>query len=473
MTDYRPAGKALCASATRRAVLVGGLAGGAAALALPACRASDRPLDAQVVVLGAGLAGLYAAMLLQDEGRDVLVVEAADRIGGRMFTLDHEDGQTEGGGQQIGASYARVLDVADRLGVALYTEEGRGPGTSHYLGGRWQDGAVEVPEFPRSFQQTPPSSVLFRLLADTPGLASADGWWEADPALDVSAESFLAARGFDAPARALVERSLNANSLATYSMLNLHRTWRLYQDSAGMGPTRYVEGGSQRLPEAMAASLARPVALSEPVLRITQTARHAEVVTAKRTLRCEHVVCALPFPALRTIGFASANPARAEAIAALPYTQIVQHHFRTVSPFWEADGLSPSQWTDAPTERLFAGTGRKSELTGFHRGWINGEGCGAPEAASAQSYLDTLARLRPATQGALTPLASVRWTRDNALAGGAYYHWAPGQARRWAGAMGEPEGRIHFAGEHLGMLHTGMEAAMESAETASLVLIEA
>ena len=68
MTDYRPAGKALCASATRRAVLVGGLAGGAAALALPACRSSDRPLDAQVVVLGAGVSAALARLGAQLAG---------------------------------------------------------------------------------------------------------------------------------------------------------------------------------------------------------------------------------------------------------------------------------------------------------------------------------------------------------------------------------------------------------------------
>ena len=59
-----------------------------------------------------------------------------------------------------------------------------------------------------------------------------------------------------------------------------------------------------------------------------------------------------------------------------------------------------------------------------------------------------------------------RWTASNSRAGGAYMHWAPGQIARWAGRMGEPADRLVFAGEHLGLVHTGMEAAMESAERA-------
>ena len=137
-------------------------------------------------------------------------------------------------------------------------------------------------------------------------------------------------------------------------------------------------------------------------------------------------------------------------------------------------GTSPPPsaiWSDAPTERLFADSGRDGALTGFHRAWINGEGCQSAEGQDPDAYLATLAGLRPATETALRPLASIRWTRDNPLAGGAYFHWAPGQATRWGRTMGEPEGRIHFAGEHLGQLATGMEAAMESAETAALRLM--
>lgn len=458
---------------TRRSAIIGVAAAG---LALPACRSSDRALDADVIVIGAGLSGLYAAMLLEEVGLDVIVVEALDRVGGRMFTLDHGDGYTEGGGQQIGASYARLLDVAANLDVPLYTVIGRGPATAYYLNGEWSDGGVEIPAFPQPFRSTPPSSVLFRILATEPGLDNDDSWLTAPPEFDIPASQFLMARGFEPEAQALVARALNANDLDSYSMLNLHRTFQLYRQSQGMGETQYVAGGSQRLPEAMAASLARPVSLSTPVTDIRLTETGCEVGTANGRIRASHAVCSLPLPALRRINgmpFPSGS-ALTEAVTALPYTQIMQFHMRAERPFWEADDLPPSMWTDTTLERIFADTGRDGELTGFHRGWVNGTGVDhwLDHPDTALAYLSRLSEIRPSIDGALSPLAKIDWTRNNPHAGGAYYHWAPGQAARWARKMGESIGNLHFAGEHLGLLSTGMEAAMESAERAALAIIE-
>ena len=67
----------------------------------------------------------------------------------------------------------------------------------------------------------------------------------------------------------------------------------------------------------------------------------------------------------------------------------------------------------------------------------------------------------------------VRWDEAQPLSGGAYMHWAPGQIGAWAQTMGLPAGRLHFAGEHVSRLHTGMEGAMESAEQAAYAIFEA
>lgn len=458
---------------TRRSAIAG-LA--VSSLALPACRSSSQSLDADVIVIGAGLSGLYAAMLLEEEGYDVIVVEALDRVGGRMFTLEHDGGYTEGGGQQIGASYARLLDVAANLNVPLYTESGGPPETSYYLDGNWITGPLNVPQFPEGFQSTPPGSVLFRLLVREPALESYDSWLSAGPEFDISAAQFLTERGFSPDAQALIARALNANNLETYSMLNLHRTMQLYRQSSGMGATQYVEGGSQRLPEAMASSLARPVKTGTAVSSIMQTETYCDVQTATGNLRASYIVCALPLPALRHIkGLPTAKTsALSEAVRELPYTQIMQMHMRTNRPFWEEDELAPSMWTDSEVERVFADTARDGSRTGFHRGWVNGDGVNHWKTQSdpGAAYLSHLAQIRPSTDGVLESLALVDWTETNPYAGGAYFHWKPGQARRLAGKMGEPIGNLHFAGEHLGLLSTGMEAAMESGERAALQIIE-
>jgi len=458
---------------TRRNALKAGLALSAIA-ALPACQ-TEKSLDADVIIMGAGLSGLYAAMLLEAEGLDVLVVEALPRVGGRMFTLNHDGGFTEGGGQQIGASYARLLDVAATLNVPLYEQTARGPDTGYFLNETWTTDTLTVPQFPAAFESTPPSSVLFRLLANEPGLESADSWLTAPEAFDISAAQFLTERGFSPDAQALIERALNANQLDTYSMLNLHRSWQLYKQSGGMGATQYVEGGSQRLPEAMAASLKRPVIMNSPISAISVSNTDCKVQTQSRTYRAKHAVCTLPFPALQKIGgIIGASAVQRQAFAALPYTQIMEVHMQSSAPFWEADQIGPSIWTDTELERVFANTDRTGALNNFHTGWVNGEGVEAwmskPDPKAA--YADRLAALRPATRGAMNPLALIDWTAANPYAGGAYYHWKPGQAQRFATDMGKSIGNLHFAGEHLGLLHTGMEAAMESGERAAIDIIE-
>src|SRR5690606_20903349 len=72
-----------------------------------------------VVVIGAGLAGLSAALKLQDAGCDVRVLEAQGRIGGRVHSMGRPGLQTEAGGTYIGAGYRRVIGAAEELGVNL------------------------------------------------------------------------------------------------------------------------------------------------------------------------------------------------------------------------------------------------------------------------------------------------------------------------------------------------------------------
>ena len=100
----------------RRGFLLAATAG-AAALATRGAGAAAEKRD--VIVIGAGLAGLGAALMLRDAGLSVLLLEATDRVGGRVSTVDFADGQIEMGASQIGHDYARVRDMARRLDVPM------------------------------------------------------------------------------------------------------------------------------------------------------------------------------------------------------------------------------------------------------------------------------------------------------------------------------------------------------------------
>lgn len=469
---------------TSRRRFLGGAAALSAGFALPACRASNTGLDAEVIVLGAGLSGLHAARLLASEGLDVLVVEASTRIGGRLLTLDHGEGAyTEGGGEQIAASYARILDTAHSLGVAVVDEDSRPRATSYHYKGQLLDPdawkTLDTHPFAGPFKGASPASPLFRTaVAENPFITAAD-WRDASfSRADQSADDFLTSKGFDAQARRVIGHALNGNTLQSYSVMNLFRSLQLFSQARAMGPSKAVVGGAQRLPEAMAASLPRAPKLGFHIASIEVDA-DAVTVTARdgRIMRAAQCICALPFGALRKINVnAPITAAQTDAIQNLPYTQILQVHFRTDTPFWDVDGLPADMWTDGPLERIFMSRNPDGAPNGYGRIWINGEGADVFASKSAEMITESvkmvLSTTRPVLGRDIDVIGIQRWTRGNDLAGGAYMHWAPGQIERWASRMGQSAGRLHFAGEHLSYLHTGMEGAMESGENAAFAVLE-
>ena len=463
----------------RRLVLGGALSGLAT---LAGCRSPKTGFDAEIIVLGAGLSGLHATRLLEAEGKDVLVLEGSNRIGGRMHTLDHgELGRTEGGGEQVGASYARIIDTARQLGVTLTPDEGPRRETAYFYNDTlmgpddWK--AMKLHPFTAPFTGGSPGSPLFSLAAKENPLSAPEDW--RDPrfeSYDISAADFLTSKGFDAEARRVIEVALNGNTLETYSMMNLYRSLQLYTQSRGMGASLSIDGGAQRLPEAMAKSLKRSVHTMRKVSQITTSSDDVRVQTETgETYRALHCISTLPFGAMRNVNIAAVVPQKqGMAITSLPYTQIYQIHFRANTQFWEIDGLPVDMWTDSPAERIFANYDTDGNPTGIFRAWVNGSRSNfwTSNTNAEAEFKSIFKTVRPASQGDIDVLALQNWTDSNPLAGGAYMHWAPGQIPLMAETMGRPAGRLSFAGEHLSYLHTGMEGAMESAESAAFALMD-
>lgn len=433
--------------------------------------------DADVLILGAGLAGLHAARMLEADGFKVLVLEADSHVGGRMRTLDNLPGRPEAGGQQVGQSYARIRSSAIDLGLNIVPPA---PGGSRaktmVFNGRAFDARewVAAPDnpFPDAFKSATPDTALFMAAFRENPLVDQYAWREIGPEADISAEAHLTAKGFDPEALSLCNIALNANDLSTYSMLNLWRTLTLFTLDTSSGPSEEIEGGSQRLPEAMAASLAsEAVRLNEAVSAISADASGVEVRTNQRTYRAPFCVNTLPFAVLKNLSLeidGTTAPLQ-PIIEKMPYTQIQQVHLELEQA--PADDLPIMMWTDTPIERVFPVRNAAGETVSLTC-WVNGVGTRPSTSDEDWKALaeETLLQSRGIKAKAH---AVVRWDKNQPLSGGAYMHWAPGQIQPWAERVTQPSGRLHFAGEHTSYLHTGMEGAMESGERAAYAIIEA
>ena len=328
--------------------------------------------DADVLILGAGLAGLHAARMLEADGFKVIVLEADTRIGGRMWTLDQVPGRPEAGGQQVGQSYARIRSSAIDLGLNIVPPA---PGVAR----EWA-AAPENP-FPDAFKRATPDAALFMAAAGQNPLVDQYAWREIGAEYDISAQSFLEQAGFAPASLALCYIALNANDLSTYSMLNLWRSLTLFAIDSSSGGSEEIEGGSQRLPEAMAASLSDgALKIGRRVSAIAATNNGVEVTADGTTYRAAFSVSSLPFPVLRTLALTLPEdaPSIQPIIDQMPYTQIQQVHLELEQA--PTDDLPIMMWTDTPIERVFPVRNAAGAPVALPC-WVNGLGPRPSESA--------------------------------------------------------------------------------------------
>ena len=466
----------------RQFIATAGICAGSAILSvpLPARTGTD------VIVIGAGLSGLYAASLLEQAGHKVTVLEGSDRIGGRLFTLDDVPGKPEGGGNIIGPTYARFYYVADQLGVKLQSVT-RADGSEPvkqilHIGGKlilpqqWANSPFNP--FPDELKSQLPAQLMPRLLGRNP-IVSLDDWLDkANYKLDISVAQSLREKGLNESALRLLDvNNSYGRTLDETSLLNLYRVYA--NQSLGMkmpGGMKSVVGGNQRFPEALAASLKENVQLNKPVKAIEQS-------SGSMLVRCEdgsrytakHVIAAVPFSALRHVVITPELPSlQAEAVQQLSYAQVFQVHLVVEKPFWEGIGFLPNVWSDTPIERIFASdpaeTGTITNLTV----WVNGKGAQDFDRLADDEVeslvLKELAHIIPESKGAVRVAKTVSWQQSK-LAGGSWADWRPGQISRYSNLMAKPMGNLHFAGEHTSRAMTGMEGALESGERAAFEIL--
>jgi monoamine oxidase len=462
-------------------------------LAAMPTRATPAAERFDVALIGAGLAGLNAAMILADQGARVIVLEANDKPGGRLHTLRNGDGHYDCGATTIGPEYGRVRALAERFDVEL-TSPHRRSGMAWAIGGASGDNSAWANAAANRTMGDERSIAIAQLevaMMNRFGKLPAPDAWR-DPAFakwDVSLDGFLRDCGVSEGAIRLIELTSNCESLATtsalFEMKELQSISAWGQQAggqknsvyeAGAGDFDYIAGGSDKLPEAIAQGLGHPVRCSTPVTAIDMTASSCEITCADGSrIACDFAISAVPLSALSRIAI-SPRPTglRAASIDNALYMGTTHFFFAVTEPYWEKDGLDAGLITDGSIERVFANKGEGGSVEWLDV-WVNGAGSlpfdAVAPAEAMKAAAAELVRIRPAMDGAIRPLGSYSWRR-NPFVGGNKHIFRPGEVTRFGNVIADPWQRLHFAGEHTRDVEPGMEAAAATGERAAFEVLE-
>jgi len=441
-------------------------------------------IDADVCVVGAGYAGLSAALRLHQNGKSVVVLEARDRIGGRIWTQHLSDGTAvDRGGAWLAPKHEAVFGLARDFGVATYKT--------------WVQGAHLLVDGDRMLRyrglipKISPLAVLTIALAQarldwTARRVPIDAPWTAKRASEYDSRSVawwlkhsgvrttLARDLFDMAVRGLFTGSLDDTSyLHLLFLVRAHGSINTLFSIKGGSQENMMEGGAGLIATRIAESLGDAVRLVTPVRSITQRENHVEVGAPDVTVAACHAVVCVPPVLAPEIAF---DPVLPDDRRALYASAIAGPESKTLvvydAPFWRADGFSgqsagPRSACEVTLDAS-PSSGTPGVIASFTFGAVAERASHLDPDERRRAVLDELtARFGPR---AATPVEFIetawwteQWTRGCSMA-----HFPPGLLTRYGPLLRTPFGRVHWAGtETSTRSHGAIDGAVLSGQRAA------